>query len=78
MDQNTKMLLGAVIAAALAFAVYFGLISQQSATNIQGQANQTLGTSPASQQSAQPTPQTTQAPAPTSSVTPNAAQTPRQ
>ncbi len=50
MPQNSKMLVGAVIAAALAFAVYYGLIGQQAATNIQGQANQALGTAPASQQ----------------------------
>ena len=49
MSQNTKMLLGALVAAALAAAVYYGLIGQQTATNIQGQANQTLGTAPAQQ-----------------------------
>ena len=50
MNQNTKMLLGAVIAAVLAIAVYYGAISQQTASNIQTQANQTLGTNPATQQ----------------------------
>jgi hypothetical protein len=50
MPQNTKMLLGAVVAAALAFAVFYGLIGQQTANNIQTQTDQALGTSPASQQ----------------------------
>lgn len=73
MQSNYKMLIGAVIAAALAFAVYYGLISQQTASNIQNQSNQTLGTGPASQQSAPPAPQnpTTQSPAPTSPASPN-------
>ncbi len=55
MPQNSKMLIGAVIAAALAFAVYYGLISPQTANTIQTQTNQTFGTAPASQA---PTPQT--------------------
>ena len=59
MPQNSKMLIGAVIAAALAFAVYYGLISQQSASTIQTQANQTLGTAPSTQQPAPSVPQTT-------------------
>ena len=55
MNQNTKMLLGALVAAGLAIAVYYGLISQQTASGIQSQANQTLGTTPVSQQgTAQP------------------------
>lgn len=79
MPQNSKMLIGAVIAAALAFAVYYGLISQQAASNIQGQANQTLGTAPASQQPAPPASQnpTTQTPAPTGPIPQTSAQTPR-
>lgn len=66
MPQNTKMLIGAVIAAVLAIAVYYGAISQQSANSIQGQANQALGTAPASQQTGAPGTQnsTAQAPAP--------------
>ena len=70
MPQNPKMLIGAVIAAALAFAVYYGLIGQQAANTIQGQANQTLGAAPASQQSASPTLQNpaTQTSAPTAPV----------
>ena len=48
--QTSKLLIGAVVAAALAFAVYYGLISQQTANSIQTQANQTLQTGPASQQ----------------------------
>lgn len=49
MNPNTKKLLGALVAAALAIAVYYGAVSQQTATGIQNQANQTLGTTPASQ-----------------------------
>ena len=80
MPPNTKMLLGAVVAAALAFAVYYGLISQQAANTIQGQANQTLGTSPSSQQPASPPSQNTtvQTPAPTAPVPQNTAQPPHQ
>ena len=58
MNQSTKTLIGAVIAAALAIAVYYGAISQQSATSIQSQANQALGTAP------QQTPASTQTAAP--------------
>ena len=47
MNTNTKTLIGAVVAAALAIAVYYGLIGQQQAASIQNQANQTLGTGPA-------------------------------
>ena len=64
MNPNSKMLVGAVVAAALAIAVYYGLINQQTASNIQTQANQTLGTAPASQQAAPPASQTAPAPAP--------------
>lgn len=53
--QNKKMLIGAVISAALAIAVYYGLIGQQQANSIQTQANQTLGTTPAGQQTGMPT-----------------------
>lgn len=49
-QQTTKMLIGAVIAAALAIATYYGVISQQQAGNLQNQANQALGTGPVSQQ----------------------------
>ncbi len=75
MPQNTKMLIGAVIAAVLAIAVYYGAISQQSASNIQGQANQALGTAPASQQVVPPTSQnpTAQAPAPAAPAPQNSA-----
>lgn len=80
MQTNYKMLIGAVIAAALAFAVYYGLIGQQAANSIQSQANQTLGTGPAAQQPASPAPQnpTTQATAPTSPPPQNPAPAPRQ
>ena len=72
MQQNSKVLIGAVVAAALAFAVYYGLIGQQTANSIQTQANQTLGTSPASQQPATPAARTeAQAPASTGAVPQN-------
>ena len=75
MPQNSKMLIGALVAAALAIAVFYGVIGQQTATNIQTQTDSTLGTGPVSQQPAQTAPQTgtTQSPTPQ----PNA-QTPRQ
>lgn len=62
MNPNTKKLIGAVIAAVLAIAVYYGAISQQSANSIQNQTNQSLGTSPAPQD-APPAPQNPTAPA---------------
>lgn len=77
--QNSKMLIGAVVAAALAFAVYYGLIGQQTANSIQSQVNQTLNTAPALQQPApQPTvPPPTPAPSSTTAPTPApAGQTP--
>ena len=49
MNQNTKVMLGALVAAALAIAGYYGLVSPQQATSIQNQANQTLGTGPQGQ-----------------------------
>lgn len=57
MPTNSKKLIGALIAALLAIAVYYGLISRQSADNLQGQANQTLGTTPPSSTAPQPAPQ---------------------
>lgn len=45
-----KKLIGAAIAAALAIAVYYGLIDQKQADSIRTQADQTLGTGPAPQQ----------------------------
>ncbi|MCJ2142356.1 hypothetical protein [Methylobacterium sp. E-066] len=65
----TKTIIGAVIAVALAAAVSYGVISQQTADQIQTKANQTLQTdqtapSPAPQQP-QPAPEANpQAPAP--------------
>lgn len=59
MNQHKGKLIGAVIAAALAFAVYYGLIDQKQANSIQNQANQSLGTTPASQQAGAPTTQNT-------------------
>ncbi|KST56804.1 hypothetical protein AO398_09490 [Methylobacterium sp. GXS13] len=57
----TKTIIGAVIAVALAAAVSYGVISQQTADQIQTKANQTLqtdqtGSNPAPQQP-QPAPQ---------------------
>ena len=63
--MNSKTLIGAVIAAILAIAVYYGLLSRQSADNLQNQANQTLGTTPPSQPAPQ---QTAPAPAPAGPV----------
>ena len=49
MDPNAKKkLIGAVIAAACAIAVYYGLIDQKQSNNIQTQADQSLGTAPRS------------------------------
>lgn len=77
--QTSKLLIGAVVAAALAFAVYYGLISQQTANSIQTQANQTLQTGPASQQTGVGTQNPpTQSSSQTGTVAPNAATTPRQ
>ena len=73
--QNSKVLIGAVVAAALAFAVYYGLIGQQAANSIQTQANQALGTAPASQQATPPAPQTP--PAVPTGVPPQNTATPR-
>ena len=71
MNPNTKKLLGALVAAGLAIATYYGLISQQAATNIQSQANQTLGTAP------QQTPASTQTAAPQAPVPPQAPAAPQ-
>ena len=55
MDANAKKkLIAAVIAAALAIAVFYGLIDQKQASSIQNQADQTLGTAPAQQTTPQP------------------------
>ena len=43
-DKLKKTIIGAVIAIALALAVSYGLIGQQTANQIQAQANQTLQT----------------------------------
>ena len=50
MTPSTKKLIGALVAAGLAIAVFYGVIGQQQASSIQNTANQTLGTTPASQQ----------------------------
>ncbi|WP_419828835.1 hypothetical protein [Methylobacterium sp.] len=59
----TKTIIGAVVAVALAAAVSYGVISQQTADQIQTKANQTLQTDqtapgPAPQQQTPPPPQT--------------------
>ena len=75
MDPNTKKLIGALVAAALAIAVFYGLVPQQTATNIQNQANQTLGVNPAPPQTNAPSPQpqpTQTAPAPPQAPAPAA------
>lgn len=58
-DKLTKTIIGAVIAIALAVAVSYGLISQQTADQIQTQTNQTLSNDPSVQ------PSSPQQPAPT-------------
>ncbi len=69
MDPNAKKkLIGAVIAAACAIAVYYGLIDQKQSTSIQNEAGQTLGTGPAQQQNPQG-PTTAQNPAPSQNTT---------
>lgn len=70
MPQNSKMLIGAVVAAALAFAVYYGLLSPQAANTIQTQTNQTLGTTQAGPQTANPTAPSPTVPAPQSPAPP--------
>lgn len=69
-DKLVKTVVGALVAVGLAIAVSYGLISQQTADQVQNQANQTLSDDktaqpPAPQQPA-PTPQNPGAPAPTS------------
>ena len=64
-----KKLIGAIIAAALAVAVYYGLIGQQQADNIRTQADQTLGTGPAAQQPQQTAPQPAPAQGPATTQT---------
>ena len=71
MNPSTKTLIGAVVAAALAIAVYYGAISRQSATSIQSQANQALGTAP------QQTPASTQTAAPQAPIQAPAAPAPQ-
>ena len=72
--QAKKKLIGAIIAAALAVAVYYGLIDQKQADNIRTQADQTLGTGPNAQQ---PQPQTTSQPVPPQAPAPPAAPAPQ-
>lgn len=56
-DKLKRTLLGAVIAVALAAAVSYGLISQQTADKIQTEANQTLNQGqPGTQPQQPPTP----------------------
>ena len=75
MDANAKKkLIGALVAAALAIAVYYGLIDQKQANSINTQADQTLGTGPAVQQQQAPQQPAQQpgAPAPTAPTAPQA------
>ncbi|WP_183505976.1 hypothetical protein [Methylobacterium brachythecii] len=74
-DKLKKALIGALVAVALAVAVSYGLISQQTADKIQTETNQTLSQdqSPAPQQMP-PAPQNPAAPAP---AAPNPAPAPR-
>ena len=72
-----KKLIGALVAAALAIAVYYGLIDQKQADTIRTQADQTLGTGAPQQQqpttqqpSAPQAPTTTQAPVPPAAPAP--------
>lgn len=83
----TKTIIGAVVAVALAAAVSYGLISQQTADQIQTQANQTLqdgqggvgqGRTPAGPGQPVPAPQTTDAPTQQSRVPQSPATAPRQ
>ena len=63
-SKLTKTIIGAVIAIALAVAVSYGLINQQTADQIQTQANQTLSNDQtAPPQQTTPTPENT-APSP--------------
>ncbi len=65
MQINSRTLIGAMVAAVLAIAVYYGYISRQTADNLQTQANQTLGTAPPpSTAPQQPAPQVPAPPAP--------------
>lgn len=63
MTPSTKKLIGALVAAALAIAVFYGVIGQQQAGSIQNKADQTLGTAPATQQVVPPATPNATAPA---------------
>ncbi len=80
MPINSKTLIGAIVAALLAIAVYYGVISRQTADTVQNQANQTLGTAPPSstapQQPASPAPAPQNPAAQTSAPTGPAPQSP--
>ena len=56
-SKLTKTIIGAVIAIALAIAVSYGLINQQTADQIQNKANQTLSDDQGASQQPTPTPQ---------------------
>lgn len=64
----TKTIIGAVVAIALAAAVSYGLISQQTADKLQTQANQTLQSDSPSNGSVQPS----QPPTPPQNAVPQA------
>ena len=70
MNPNTKKMIGALVAAALAIAVFYGVIGQQQANTIQTQADQTLGTGSSGQQAAPQNPGAVQNPVPTAPTSP--------
>lgn len=63
MSVNAKTLIGALVAAVLAVAVYYGAMSRQTADNLQSQADRTLGASPTSTAPRQPVPPAPPSPA---------------
>ncbi len=81
-DKLMKTVIGAIVAVGLAIAVSYGLISQQTADQVQTQTNEALSGNqsgqPQTPQQPAPTPQnpTTQAPAPTEPAPQNPAPRP--
>lgn len=78
MTPSTKKLIGALVAAALAIAVFYGVIGQQQAGSIQSKADQTLGTAPATQQVVPPAAPNATAPATPPAPAPQTAPPPPQ
>lgn len=73
-DKLKKTLIGALVAVALAVAVSYGLISQQTADKLQAETNQALS----DDKSAPPAPQQSAPPAPAGPAPQNQAPAPRQ